>query len=209
MNENLTKAKINLKDGTIELEGSEEFIQKNLDSFKYHISKPADDLPIEDTKTFNESTIQAKSTVEAKTPNDSTIESKPAVEAKTPNGSTRQPKSTVDNVVPEEFDSRGNDTIPSFRNFVDEKKPDGSAPDMIAVTGFYFNQYLKKEEFSEGNVMYAYGIAGAKRPRKVHQAFHDTKTRKQWIRQGSTSDKWILTHIGEDYVLHDLPKTKK
>lgn len=180
MNENLTKAKINLKEGIIELEGSEEFVQKNLDGFKDYISKPMDDLLNENAKTLNGSTRQSKSTV----------------------------RPTVDTVVPDEFDIRGNDTIPSFRKFVDEKKPDGSAPDMIAVTGFYFKQYLKKEEFSEGNVMYAYGIAGAKRPRKVHQAFHDTKTRKQWIRQGSTPDKWVLTHIGEDHILLDLPKVK-
>ncbi len=182
MNENLTKAKINLNDGTIELEGSEEFVQKNLDSFKDHISKKISTPP-----------------KEVKLTNDIT--------KKSDNGITKQSKSSVvDNVPPEEFEIRGNVTVPSFRNFLDDKKPSNSAPDMISITGFYFKQHLNKEEFSEGNVMYVYGIAGLKRPKKVHQVFLNTKSRNQWIKQGSASDKWILTHIGEDYVLHDLPK---
>lgn len=183
MNENLTKAKINLNEGTIELEGSEEFVQKNLDGFKDFISKPLN-APAKGVKSITDVTIQSKNNV------------------------TKQSKSSsVVNVTPEEFDIRGNDTIPSFKKFLEEKKPSDSAPEMIAVTGFYLKHYLKKEEFSEGNIMYAYVAAGVKRPMKVHQAFIDTKNNKHWILQGSDKDKWILNQLGEDYVLHELPKT--
>ena len=184
MNENLTKVKINRNEGIIELEGSEEFVQNNIDGFKDFIYK-----------SVSEPTKEEKLTT--------------GITKKSDNGVIKQSKSSVvDNVPPEEFDIRGNETAPSFRNFLDDIKPSNSAADLIAVTGFYFKQHLNKEEFSEGNVMYVYGIAGAKRPKKVHQTFHDTKSRKQWIKQGSASDKWILTHIGEDYILHDISKSK-
>lgn len=185
MNENLTKAKINLNDGAIELEGSEEFVQKNLDSFKDFISKPV-----------NEPTKEMKLTVgETKKSN---------------NGVIKQSKySVVDTVPPEEFDIRGNDTVPSFRDFLNDKKLSNSFSKLIIVTGFYLKHYLNKEEFSEGNVMYASPIAELKRPKKIHHSFSDLKTKTQWIKQGNSKDKWILTHIGEDYVLHKLPNIKK
>lgn len=185
MNENLTKAKINLNNGAIELEGSEEFVQKNLDSFKDFISKPAN-APTKEVKIAKVETRKSE--------NDAIKQSK---------------SSPVDNVPPEEFDIRGSDNVPSFRDFLGDKKLSNSFHNMIVMTGFYLKNYLNKDEFSEGTVMYACPIAEVERPKRVHQSFIDVKNKKQWVKQGSSTDKWILTHIGEDYVLHKLPKITK
>jgi hypothetical protein len=142
MNENLTKVKINLNEGAIELEGSEEFVQKNLDGFKDFISKP-----------LNAPNKEIKLTVD---------ETK-----KSNNGIIKQSKySVVDTVPPEEFDIRGNDTEPSFRDFLNDKKLSNSFSKLVVATGFYLKCYLNKEEFSEGNVMYASPIAEVRRPKK-------------------------------------------
>ncbi|MDD5473841.1 MAG: hypothetical protein PHU34_06795 [Candidatus Methanoperedens sp.] len=191
MNDNLTKAKINLNEGTIELEGAEGFVQKNLDVFKDFISQPI--------KTSSKE-------VEA---NDAEIKQSNDFKTKQSNNGIKKYKpSRLDNVSPEEFDISCDGVIP-FKDFFNDKKPSRTAPEMIAVTGFYLKHYLKKEEFSEGNVMYAYVAVGVKRPVRVHKAFQDTKDRLHWVTKGSSVGKWILSQIGEDYVLHDLPNTKK
>lgn len=187
-----TKAKISLNGGTIELEGSEEFVQKNLDSLKNFIYKP---ISISTTETKNNSPAILQSNSDG---------------IKQSNGGTKKQSrpSVVTIVRPEEFEISGNGNIPPFKAFLDGKKPSNSAPEMITVTGFYLQHYLKKEEFSEGHVMSAYIMAGITRPKKPHQVFINAKNRTQWIKQGSSTDKWILTPFGEDHVRNDLPKKK-
>ncbi len=190
MNENLTKAKVNLNGGTIELEGSEEFVQKNLDGFRDFIFQP---IKTSSKVETNGVEIKQSSDIETKQSN---------------NGVKKQNKSSrLENVSPEDFEISCDGVIP-FKDFFNDKKPSRTAPEMIAVTGFYLKHYLKKEEFSEGNVMYAYLAVELKRPVRVHKAFQDTKDRRHWITRGSSVGKWILSPIGEDYVLRDLPRTK-
>jgi len=175
-----TKVRIDLKQGIIELEGSETFVQKNLDEFKSLIKQQ----PIEGISPTR--AAKKKEAIE-----------KPAKKPK-----KRLPKT----VESEEFAVRG-EGIPSLKEFFQEKNPDSNL-EINAVLGYYIQNYAKRPEISEGNYAYGYKAIGKKRPKFLHQSIIDTKNKKGWIKEGSSTDTWKLTSAGEDYVMYELPLKK-
>lgn len=182
-----TKAKIDLVNNVVELEGSEQFVTKYLDEFRQLLR----DRPI--AYAPNEHSPPSQSG-KKKTKKEKTIPAK----------KTKGPKK----VEIEEFDIEGDtaSSIPSLREFYKEKKPGTSNHKRIVVFAYYINHILKKQEFSEGQIEYAYkalGISG--RPSYLHQAMIDLKNKKAWLENGSGSDKWAIKRLGELFVEERLP----
>jgi hypothetical protein len=153
-----TKAKINLKEGTIELEGSESFVRAYLDEFKEKLSEFSDTPSSEEVQ-------KPKAKPRAK-----------AHEKKT--GTTDKPKAkkaSSKKVVAERFDIHGSGDIPSLSNFIEEKKPGTANGPIIAVIGYYITEVMGNEFFSEGQVEYAYKMLKISRPNNLHQIMLNEK----------------------------------
>jgi hypothetical protein len=183
------KAKINLIEGIVELEGSEEFVKKYLDEFKQMLKMS----PIQTQ------TLQSQKYI----PN-----TKNNFYTKKKEGSKSQNKSFIKMPEPIEFDIKKNgNEKPSLIEFIGQKNPQ-SHKEIITCIAFYLKRYLNISEFDEGHISYAYLVIKRKRPEAFHQAFIDTKNTTRWIMSGEGATKWSLYSIGEDYVEHDLPRVQ-
>lgn len=179
----LTKAKINIVEGTIELEGSEAFVEKHLEEFKASLSRKEVSQP---NKVIKEE--KAKITRPVKQPKN--------------NGKVKTKK-----VDPESFEIKSNGTTPSLADFFEEKKPSETVAHRIAVIGYYVTKKLGKDSFSEGNIEFAYiALPLSKRPVHLRQACIDAKNRNHFLEEvEDQSGNWRLSRIGEIFVEEKLP----
>jgi len=187
-----TKAKINLLEGTVELEGSEEFVRSYLDEFK---------------KLFNPSQVLqghhegAKETVP---PHKKSVPKKKAVTKRSAS------KKTPQKISIERFDIHGNDDCLSLSDFIEEKKPGTANGNIIAVVGYYLTEIIGNDAFSEGQIEYAYKMLKIKRPAHLHQIMINEKNKRDLFEPDSEDNMlWHLTRSGEIFVSDTLPEKSK
>lgn len=184
-----TKAKINLKEGTIELEGSESFVSGYLDEFKELLKAPQ--------KTEPKSPPPAPKAAAKKAP------AKKAAASKATTGKKAAPKVSM-----ERFDIHGGNDIPSLSKFMEEKKPGTGNGNIIAVMGFYITDLLGNDNFTEGQIEYAYKMLKLKRPAHLRQIMINEKNKRDLFEaDAEDSTLWSLTRTGEIYVSDSLPES--
>jgi hypothetical protein len=187
------KAKINLKDGLIELEGSEEFVSKHLEHFRELVQaykKDSSDKGEEDNEETEDEIEDKKSKKKA---NKKDSKGSKPVKAKT--------------IEPEKFDYTKDGSIISLQEFWEQKKPGKGTGNIIAVVGYYIQKIRKKAEFTEGNVDFAYRVLNLKRrPKHLHQIFINNKNQKDLFEEIEGKEgTWKLTRGGEIFVEEQLP----
>lgn len=191
-----TKAKIDLRAGVVELEGSEEFVRLHLEKFSVLLQvvpphRQAQGGNQEDNLSSDHSLPES-------------IKRKPVakkvVAPKMSNGPTKTKR-----IEPARFDIHKSGSIVSLEDFLKEKKP-RSAGDVIAVIGYYLTQMKKAPSFSEGNIDYAYRTLQLKgRPKHLRQIIINNKNQKDLFESSGEDGDWILTRAGEIYVDEKLP----
>lgn len=191
-----TKAKIDLKAGVIELEGSEEFVRLHLEKFSslIHVAVPH--------RSISEQGVSAPPSPEHSLPGANTRRprAKKPAPAKTSKGPTKTKR-----IEPTRFDIHKSGSTASLEDFLKEKKPK-SAGDVIAVIGYYLTQMKGASSFSEGNIDYAYRTLQLKgRPKHLHQIIINNKNQKDLFEQAGEDGTWTLTRAGEIYVDEKLP----
>ncbi|HEB27727.1 MAG TPA: hypothetical protein ENI05_08115 [Porticoccus sp.] len=186
----VTKAKINIKEGTIELEGSESFVSAYLDQFKGMLkADPAPVLPIDPEPQANPSAKKAPA--------------KKTTAKKASSGKKAAPKVSI-----ERFDIHGKDDTPSLETFLEEKKPGTGNGNIIAVIGYYITELLGEKNFAEGQVEYAYKMLKLKRPGHLRQIMINNKNERDLFEANEEdSSQWRLTRTGEIYVSDLLPES--
>jgi hypothetical protein len=185
------KVKINLKEGFLELEGSEEFVSKYLELFEDKLLN----YYIEDEDEQNDTVEDTKSNKNKKG-------------GKKENPPLRRKRSIPKKIDVEEFSFEGdqNKNIPSLKDFLKDKNVDDeSASKFIITVGYYITNVLNLNEFSEGNIDYAYKALGStNRPAHLHQIIINQKNNKNWFEEGTDGNKWKLSRLGEIYVESSL-----
>ena len=180
----ITRAKINFNEGTLELEGKEEFVRNYLDEFKNLLT-----LPLTTPKTKVNSPI-TKNLAES---------TKPKAKAVGQRNASK--------ITPERFEIHGNGQIPSLENFMKEKNPGKKNGNIIAVIGYYITHLLGNEKFSEGQIEYAYKMLALPRPNHLHQIMINEKNQTDNIESyKDQSDEWKLTRAGDIFVSEKLPE---
>lgn len=188
---NTTKAKISLKEGLIELEGSEEFVKSYLDEFK----KQLQGLALTTGSPPSATTAPAKrngKTKLKKSSDESTVKPKP--------------KKAANKISPERFEIHGGDGVPSLSDFMNAKKPGQANGEKIVVIGYYITEILGNKTFTEGQIEYAYRMLKYKRPEHLHQIILNTKSQKDWFDAQEDGSAWQLTRGAEIYVADELPR---
>lgn len=184
----VAKARIDVNSGIIELEGSEEFVTKYLDEFKTQIKTQSN--PSGRLRQAGDSGKKETKTVQRE---------KDAGERK---------KSGPRKIDVEEFEVKGDSKtqVPSLKAFLEEKKAMEKSPKTILAIGYYITHIRSKEEFSEGNIEFAYkALQLTGRPANLHQVLINRKNKERWYEQGSDSTHWKLGRLGQLYVEESMP----
>lgn len=185
-----TKALINLKEGSVELIGSEEFVSKYLDIFKDKLDLKRVPSKKEVIEVDDEEAIETKQ-------NELKIREKKEKRA----SKTTKAK----NITIEKFDMHKDEDNPSLEEFLREKNPGKTTANVIAVIGYYITVLKGAEYFSEGNIDYAYRtLSIPKRPNHLRQIIINAKNDKDFFEQGEEG-KWKLARTGEIFVDEKLP----
>lgn len=178
----VTKAKINLKEGTIELEGSETFVNKQLEEF------------MKETKDMKFPTL-----------------TQPSVQARpipSPESGEKQPKKkagkTIQTVQPLPLDLKGNG-FPSLRRLYEEKRPK-TAMERITLFAYYLDKFLNIKEMQLGHVVTCCQEVKCKIPANIKQQFYNIQQHHAWVDVGKLGETATITTNGINLVEHDLPR---
>lgn len=186
MNEgNIYKAKITTSRGTFEFEGSQDFVEKQVERI-VDIEKTAPASPTPEVEQEQKQQKKQKTTTNGSTGRKSTVE---------------QPKMLPNLVANKE-------QIDSLKALYTNKSPE-SHMEIYAVLTYWLKENLQIAEASIDEMWTLYKVLQIKAPKAIIQTFRDGKSKKAYFEAGATSGKYYLTPIGETFVEHDLPHLKK
>lgn len=186
------KAKLVLGSSSIEIEGSEEFVERNLSWFK--TSVPSE--PIHLGSNDNQEVLSKQSTA--------TANKAPKKLSEASQGGQKPKKTKL--IQAERFDIYKGTDRPSLEDFLVQKQPGEAAGNRIVVIAYYIIELLKVSTFTEGNIEYAYKTLNLKnRPTHLRQIIINLKNERDWFEQDEASGTWRLTRSGEIFVSEKLP----
>lgn len=187
MNEgNSYKAKITTSRGTFEFEGSQEFVERQIE--KIVDIEQTSPPPLLD-KVENDDKTNGK----AKRQNYS-------------NGNARKQSVEQPKMLPNLVENK--DQIDSLKELYSTKNPENHIEN-YAVFTYWLKDKLQMPEVSIDEMWTLYKILQIKPPKVIIQTFRDGKSKKAYFESAKSAGKYYLTPIGETFVEHDLPHQKK
>ena len=197
------KFKIDIKQGVVELEGSENFVDKHLDKFEEIFKSAIRDVisrGIENSLTTNNapSLIQQNNEKKFDIP-------KPEL-TRAYNNNKRTTKQSV-SLPPIPADLKSNETKIGLREFYREKKPTNHY-EKTAVFVYYITKFNKQTEVKYGEILSCYEEVDEKKP-SITDIIKNSIRYKGWLEQSSNKFSTRLTISGENFVKFDLPDQKR
>jgi hypothetical protein len=183
------KAKIIIGTASIEAEGSEEFVEKNLTWFKDHV-KLAPSATLQPPGSAYPQPVRKPSFQEAQSSATASV----------------KPKKSK-SIQAERFDIHKGNGHQGLEEFISEKRPGEAAGNRIVVIAYFITEILKLPVFTEGHIEYAYKTLNLKkRPAHLRQIIINLKNDKDWFELDEETDGWRLTRNGEIFVSEKLPQ---
>lgn len=186
MEETKTRIKITIGNATIEIEGSQEYIEKKL----------------KEPESFSGLVKQAGEAVPAISPE---------VKAKGQEVKAAKRKRVTKGIeshnLVTDLDLSGTETVPSLKDFYNEKKPTYSQ-ESNAVFLYYLKKMRNIESVGIDHIYTCYKDVKTRVPGRLYQNMIDTCKRKGWIITENMDDLRIGT-LGENFVEKELPKLQQ
>jgi hypothetical protein len=206
-----TKFKIDVKQGVVELEGSENFVDKHLDKFE-EIFKSAikqtmaqgiihsltdDNVPaLQQQNSEKKLGISKLELVKANTNTNNNN-----------NNNNRHATKQSPSLPPIPVDLKANVNKVGLREFYAEKKP-ANHYEKTVVFVYYLTKINKETEVKYGEILSCYEEVDEKKP-SITDIIKNSVRYKGWLEQGSGKFITRLTISGENFVKFDLPQQKK
>lgn len=203
---------INVKEGIVELEGKESFVDKHLEKFE-EIFKTAVKEAI--ASGMQQQNIALKAQVALPQEVREVQQHVPDGQAAAATAVTA-PKQTAalqakqhaprvaPTLPPIPVDLKANESKPGLREFYAEKKPQNHY-EKTAVFAYYITKFNKQNEVKFGEILSCYEEVNEKKP-SVTDIVKNSVRYKGWLEQGSDKFSTRLTISGENYVKFDMPK---
>lgn len=200
---------INVKEGIVELEGKETFVDKHLEKFE-EIFKTAVKEAI--TNGMQQQNIALKAQIAL--PQD--LQGVPLQQRASSGEVVAAPKAAVSSPIkqhaprvaptlpPIPVDLKANESKPGLREFYAEKKPQNHY-EKTAVFAYYITKFNKQNEVKFGEILSCYEEVNEKKP-SVTDIVKNSVRYKGWLEQGSDKFSARLTISGENYVKFDMPR---
>jgi hypothetical protein len=170
--------KINLKEGTIELEGSEAFVTNYLEIFRKEMQE-----------------LRLPTTAKVSEPKKKVKEEKPR----------RVSRKAPTTIIPIPLDLKEKDDKPSLRKFFKEKAPKSYA-EKVTVFAYYLKKYLKINRMEAGHVVSCCKEVQSKAPTEISQLFYDVQRHQGWLNISNGRNFAEINLSGENFVEYDLPR---
>lgn len=180
----MTRLKIDLSNGVFEVEGEEEFVEKIYNEYKQQLFSKVEKSNFSEGKKTQ--TKKQKPTLNEK-------QAKGNGKAKT----KRVSSYTIDNIL----------KLDDLKEFYKEKNPD-IAYEKNLVFVYFLQKRLELKNINDTHIYTCYKFVNEKIPTALKQSLSETSRLKSWI-DSSSLENIKVSIVGENYVEHDLPKSKK
>ena len=189
---NSTKLHINLKQGILEVEGSEEFVAKLYQDFRDNLSTDLGALSI--------GADESSSDLKPKTTMKKTVKKKSKVAKKKSKSGSSEP------VLVKELDLTGGSSKEGLRDYCAKYVIKTNMERNLIFT-YYLENILGIKSFGVNHIFTCYrNIPGTKIPGNLKQSIYDTSA-KGWIAVESIDDDISVPVLGINHIEHDLPKS--
>ncbi len=195
------KFKINVKEGVVELEGKESFVDKHLDKFEELFKSAIRETMaqgVEYTLASDEASALPQRNIEK-----SFDISRPEL-SKAHNNNKHTTKQSL---PPVPVDLKAKENKIGLREFYAEKKPVNHY-EKTAVFVYYITKVNKQAEIKYGEILSCYEEVGEKKP-SITDIIKNSIRYKGWLEWGSDKFTTRLTISGENFVKFDLPQQKR
>lgn len=190
---------INVKEGIVELEGKESFVDKHLEKFE-EIFKAAVQEAIANGMSHN---IALKAQP-AQVALPQQVQEMPPQEQEQKQAPAKHAPRTPAVIPPIPVDLKANESKPGLREFYAEKKPQNHY-EKVAVFVYYLTKFNKEQEVKFGEILSCYEEVNEKKPSIVDIVKNSVRY-KGWLEYGADKLSARLTISGENYVKFDMPK---
>jgi hypothetical protein len=193
---------INVREGIVELEGKESFVDKHLEKFE-EIFKMAVKEAI--TKGLQQPQSLAFKEQPAALPQEVLQEAQPAepVQQQKVANNKHTPPRAAPTIHPIPVDLKAGEGKPGLREFYAEKKPINHY-EKAAVCVYYLTKFNKQQEVKFGEILSCYEEVNEKKP-SIVDIIKNSIRYKGWLEPGSEKFSARLTISGENFVKFDLP----
>lgn len=200
MNPIQAKFKIDIKEGIIEIEGSDTFVERHLEKFEETckfaiqevVSRRLSGIQKSDG-TYMLQNPQPHEFTRMATPHSIKATSKHLNRAHIP-------------LPPIPVDLKGNHNKIGLREFYNQKRP-ANHYEKTAVFVYYLTKFNKQSEVKFGEILSCYDEVDEKKP-SIIDIVKNSIRYKGWLGQGSHKFATVLTISGENFVGFDLPLDK-
>lgn len=189
---------INVREGIVELEGKESFVDKHLEKFE-EIFKTAVKEAI--TRGIEQKIALKEPEQQAALPQP--VQEVPAEQAEQPKAVAKHAPRPAPTIHPIPVDLKAGEGKPGLREFYAEKKP-ANHYEKAAVFSYYLTKFNKQVEVKFGELLSCYEEVNEKKPSIVDIVKNSVRY-KGWLEQASEKYATRLTISGENFVKFDLP----
>ena len=199
---------INVREGVVELEGKESFVDKHLEKFEEIFKmavKEAISHGFEQSLQLKEQPVQAALPAELSERKESSVPMEQSLPQthKSNSGGTKHGGRPAITIHPIPVDLKANESKIGLREFYAEKKP-ANHYEKTAVFVYYLTKFNNQQEVRFGEILSCYDEVNEKKP-SIADIVKNSIRYKGWLNQGSEKYTVLLTISGENFVKFDLP----
>jgi hypothetical protein len=199
---------INVREGMVELEGKESFVDKHLEKFEEIFKmavKEAITRGVEQSLELKSQSAQAVLPAElAQQKEVSAMIEQPIMQRHKSNGGIAKHSARPAIIIhPIPVDLKANESKIGLREFYADKKP-ANHYEKTAVFVYYLTKFNNQREVKFGEILSCYDEVNEKKP-SIADIVKNSIRYKGWLDQGSEKYSVLLTISGENFVKFDLP----
>jgi hypothetical protein len=199
---------INVREGMVELEGNESFVDKHLEKFQEIFKmavKEAITRGVEQSLELKTQPAQVALPAELSKSKESSavIEQTPPPPQKSNASTTKHSARPALVIHPIPVDLKANENKIGLREFYAQKKP-ANHYEKTSVFVYYLTKFNNQQEVKFGEILSCYDEVNEKKP-SIADIVKNSIRYKGWLDQGSEKYTVLLTISGDNFVKFDLP----